>query len=293
MRVFKIQRDQVSLSKDIEIQISILAQAKTNQFLVFEVIKFLRFKMILDFHNHIGSGDAFYHSSEDEKLFFIPPEKLLDEMGKFNVAKSVVIPNFQLPHKLMDANLRLDSSIKNFKDKLFPFAWLDPRIEGVCKQLETLVKKYHFKGLKLHPALNGFYLTNKSVEPLIEKSINLRIPILIHTGWSPLASVNLVDNLAGFYPDAKIVMAHMFDPNCIGIAKKNENVFIETSYATHPRRIEQAVRVIGAEKLIYGSDFPMGGGMEFEISKIRLAKIKDKEKEKIFSKNALSLLGID
>ena len=249
--------------------------------------------MIFDFHTHIGKGDPFYHSSIEEKRLFVCPEKLLSEMKKFNISKSVVISSFRLPHRLIDANLELISSIENFKDKLFPFAWLDPRIEDVCDHLDTLVKKHGFRGIKLHPVLNGYYLTNEVINPIIEKGIELQIPILIHTGWGPLGNVNLIDKLAQRYPKAKLVVAHMIEPDCVYVAKKNENVLIETSYASHPRRIEQAVKVIGANKLIYGSDYPMGGGMDFEISKIRLAKIKSEEKKSILFENAMKLLKIE
>ncbi len=247
--------------------------------------------MILDFHTHIGKGDPFYHSSDEEKLLILP-EKLLLEMEKFNVTKSVVIPNFHLPHKLFNANLEMVSSIQDYKEKMVPFAWLDPRMERVCDKLETLIMEHGFKGLKLHPVLNGYYLTNRTIKPLIEKSIDLQIPILIHTGWGPLGSVDLVDKLAKLYPEAKIVIAHMTEPNCIEVAKRNENIFLETSYSIHPRRIEQAVREIGARKIIYGSDYPMGGGMQFEMSKIELARIEDEEREMILGKNGIELLGI-
>lgn len=250
-------------------------------------------KMIVDFHTHIGKGDPFYYSSIEEEQLHVGPEKLLSEMKRCNVSKSVVIPAFRLSHRLIEANLQLAASIKNFKNRLFAFAWLDPRIEGVCEHLDNLITQHDFKGLKLHPVLNGYYLTNESINPLIEKCINLQIPILTHTGWGPLGSVNLVDKLANRYPKAKIVMAHMIEPNCVDVAKKNENVLIEISYATHPRRIAQAVKAIGADKLIYGSDFPMGGGIEFEISKIMLAKINEEEKERILFRNAIELLGID
>jgi len=250
-------------------------------------------KMIIDFHTHIGKGDPFYHSTIEEEQLHIKPEKLLSEMDRCNVSKSVVIPAFRLSHRLIEANHQLAAFIKNFRNKLFAFAWLDPRIEGVCQHLDDLVRQYGFKGLKLHPVLNGYYLTNESINPLIEKCIDLRIPVLTHTGWGSLGSVNLVDKLANRYPKAKIVIAHMIEPTCVDVAKKNENVFIETSYATHPRRITQAIKAIGADKLIYGSDFPMGGGMEFEISKIMLAKINKEEKERILFRNAIELLKIN
>ncbi len=76
----------------------------------------------------------------------------------------------------------------------------------------------------------------------------------------------------------------------MNVTKRNDNIFLETSYAQHPRRITQAVNTIGSERLLYGSDYPLGGGIEFEISKIKLAKITNEDKRMILSDNISRLI---
>jgi hypothetical protein len=153
--------------------------------------------MIVDFHTHLGKGDPFYHS--DENWLYLTPKDLVGEMNRNSIDKAVVIPNYRLPSKLRDANLELSLSLKPYEERFFKFAWLDPRIEGSAKLLEDLVSKSGFRGLKLHPVLWGYYLTNKSTYPLIEKSIELSIPILIHTGWGALGKVSYLEELAQLY----------------------------------------------------------------------------------------------
>jgi predicted TIM-barrel fold metal-dependent hydrolase len=244
--------------------------------------------MIFDAHTHIGKGDPFHYSNSADSPISV--EDLLKEMDRNNVEKAIVMPNFNLPHKLWDSNIKMVKSIENISNRLIGFAWLDPRIENCCDQLDSLVKEFGFRGLKLHPVLGGYYLTNKTVLRLIEKAISLKIPVMVHTGWGLLGSATYVGQLAEKFPEGQFIVAHMIDPECINVTKRNNNIFLETSYAQHPRRITQAVNTIGSDRLLYGSDYPLGGGIEFEISKIKLAKITNEDKRKILSDNISRLM---
>ncbi|WP_455279120.1 amidohydrolase family protein [[Eubacterium] cellulosolvens] len=244
--------------------------------------------MIFDAHTHVGKGDPFHYSDSGDSSILV--EDLLTEMDRNNVDNAIVMSNFHLPHRLWDSNVALAKSIENYSNRFFGFAWLDPRIEDCCNQLDTLVKEFGFRGLKLHPVLGGYYLTNKTVLRLIEKAISLKIPIMVHTGWGLLGSAAYVGKLAEIFPRGQFIIAHMIDPECINVTKRYENVFLETSYAQHPRRITQAVNTIGSNRLLYGSDYPLGGGIEFEISKINLAKITDEDKRMILYDNISRLI---
>ena len=92
----------------------------------------------------------------------------------------------------------------------------------------------------------------------------------------------------------------MVEDGSIDVAQKSENVFIETSFTTYQKdlqegikKIEKAVKILGGEKLLYGSDWPMGEGIKFEISKIKRAHIKEEERSQLLSKNALKILNLE
>ena len=82
----------------------------------------------------------------------------------------------------------------------------------------------------------------------------------------------------------------MIDQECVEVARRHENIYLETSYSQHPRRIAQATRSLGPERLIYGSDYPLGGGMKFEISKITLAEITNQERTMLLGENMSRLI---
>ena len=76
------------------------------------------------------------------------------------------------------------------------------------------------------------------------------------------------------------------------IIPKYENVSVETSYSTHPRRIRQAVNALGSERILFGSDFPTNEP-GFELYKIQNAHLKEKEMENVLYRNASRLIKLD
>ena len=256
--------------------------------------------MRIDFHTHLGRGDPWYKDSNlEEQMHAKTVNDLLAEMKKSDVDKCVVTPNYRLPHRLIQANFDLSNDIKPYS-QFVAFAWLDPRISNVSEALEILVTKHHFRGLKLHPVLNGYYPSNRVVLPLIETAVELSIPIYIHTGFGNLGKIEYLSNIVDTFPQARIVVGHMIEDDCIDFIDEHENVSLETSYTSYDKnpeigrkKLEKAVKIAGSHKIVLGSDWPMGAGMEQEISKITHAGISEEDKQKILGENALKILNLE
>jgi predicted TIM-barrel fold metal-dependent hydrolase len=85
------------------------------------------------------------------------------------------------------------------------------------------------------------------------------------------------------------------------LARKNANVYLTTSN-TRTDFIERAVAEIGAERLIFGSDWSMQHGILGEqqgfdvyaknLDAVRNARIDESEKALILGENLAGLLGI-
>ena len=99
---------------------------------------------------------------------------------------------------------------------------------------------------------------------------------MIHTGWHPEGSVADVGVLAKRNADVNFVIAHMKEEwgvnvrkSHIEVASKLDNVWLECSYAEHPRRVAEAVSAIGADRILFGSDCPFGNGdMAWDMTKV-------------------------
>ena len=78
----------------------------------------------------------------------------------------------------------------------------------------------------------------------------------------------------------------------IEAAKRQSNIYLDTSYAPHPRRIEFAVKTIGAKRILFGSDFPYADPV-IGLKIVQRASISEKERKLILGENATRLLKIE
>lgn len=249
--------------------------------------------MYIDFHTHFGTAFS-----------KISIEEFVCELKKAKIARAQVMQGYSFnPKKLGKANSLLAKDIEPYKEFFLPFAHLSPATKNAEETLEDLVKKHNFLGIKFIPVFDehgkDYDTYYKRLHPLIEKAEKLKIPVMIHTGWFPVAKLEYVGELAETFPKTTFISAHMREDGInqrfshIHLAKKHDNVLLETSYIPHPKRVAQAVELLGAERLLYGSDYRGGGEVaSWEITKVTYARISQEDKRKILYENAKRLLGI-
>ena len=94
--------------------------------------------------------------------------------------------------------------------------------------------------------------------------------------------------LAQKFPELRIQMAHLYGAGFRGIADiaPYPNVYVDTCGGEPEAGIlEYAVRELGAERILYGSDAP-GRGFGVQLGKVTGADISEEAKEMILWKNA-------
>lgn len=241
--------------------------------------------MKIDCHTHIGKNSAAYRPKEVENEIEKTSQDLLNTMKENDVEYAAVFSLPALPQMLFQENMLLLNDVRE-KKELIPFVFLDPRDKQYCiPLLETL----SFAGIKLHPLAHGYVVSHPLCRPVLEYAAEKGYPVLIHSGWGELGSLRYIEKLAKILKRLKIIIAHMVLPDCLDVVARNENLWIDTSYAQHIRRIEQAVQICGSDKVIFGSDYPFSD-QRLETLKIEYAKISDEEKKKIFSLNIKNLI---
>jgi predicted TIM-barrel fold metal-dependent hydrolase len=149
---------------------------------------------------------------------------------------------------------------------------------------------------ELHPYQGGYYVNGPYVYPVIERAAHLDLPIIIHSDFGCRFSTPLrIILLAQDFPQAKIIMAHMgMDSIQIdqlpAMVKRCDNIWLDTSATPdYPYCIENAVRVLGADRVIFGSDGP-GLSLELALKKLDLCDLHDDDRELILGKNVEQLL---
>ena len=75
------------------------------------------------------------------------------------------------------------------------------------------------------------------------------------------------------------------------MAKRNDNIYLETSGMPMHTKIKEAAEEIGVERILYGSDMPFGHPA-FEIEKVKVSGLKGEDLKKILRENAMKIFSI-
>ena len=235
----------------------------------------------IDLHTHIGKFGGWANVA-------CTPEELVGLMDRYNVEKSAVF---------FTDNELVRRAVKTFPSRLVGCVWPDPRIESSRDLVKEALTSWGFRGVKLHPLFQAFLPNDQIVHPIVEEARRADFPVLIHTGHSPFSLPWSVGELAESFPDVDIVMLHMGDGHglyieaAINTAKKYENIWLETSAMPMANKIKEAVKALGKERVMYGSDIPFGHPA-VEIAKHTLVDFTEDEFDHVFYLNAKKLLRL-
>ena len=101
------------------------------------------------------------------------------------------------------------------------------------------------------------------------------------------------------FPSGRFLIAHLGSPNneriadkFLALAARSSNVWLDISYSHCYWKIADAYRVLGADKLVWGSDGPLIHP-KVEIEKVRILNLPTEEEAKILGGNLLRLIGAD
>lgn len=204
--------------------------------------------------------------------------------------------NDPTPDEFRRQNDQVIEALQHWHHRAFGFAYLNPKHEDESlKELERCVKDGPLVGIKLWVAVR---CNDPRLDSIIRRAGELKAAIFQHTwfktgGNLPGESSPLdLAELAARHPTIPIICGHTGGNWELGIRaiRAHENVFIDTAGSDPTAGIvEMAVRELGADRIIYGSDC---GGRSFasQIGKVASADIPDVDRQKIFRGNLRKLL---
>lgn len=241
---------------------------------------------IIDGHTHIGKwSEIFLNYSTNVR-------DAVKMMKKYNVDSAVAMPANDT------TNEELLRQIKEQNEYKFYFcAWINPEDGNLDYFLDNNLDSVKF--FKVHPSFQRKRITDDAFKKYIEIAIDNKIPVIVHCGrWQEMASYIFPLEVARKYPGLKIILAHLGgdQPNlCINAAKdikesNLKNAYLGTESVREFYFVEQVVKIAGAEKVIFGSDYNLCLPATY-IPIIESLNVSNAEKEMIFSGNILSLIN--
>ncbi|MDR1466896.1 MAG: amidohydrolase family protein [Oscillospiraceae bacterium] len=223
---------------------------------------------VIDAHVHIvfrDPGDPSVDTKVQkliEKSIDVPiKSSIINYMNRAGIDRSIIFDwSGALKNDYVTSNEKV-MEISQYSDRFIGFGVPSPKDPNVVDMLDKL----NVRGLKVNPGLQIFYPNSPEFLKVCERVNKYKLPILIHTGPESAGRLKydlplLIDDIAMEYPDLKIIFAHVgvrgfTSDQAIMIAEKNANVYVETSWADE-NLIKRAIRCLGADKVIFGSDFP-------------------------------------
>jgi len=216
--------------------------------------------------------------------------------AKWGISHSVVAPpdNFVTVYN-EEGNAQMVSLMRQFPDRLSGLAVANPWYDN--KAVAILRKAFEggLRGLYMHPARQGFHLTEDIVNPLVEVCIEYDKPIYSHTGTPVCAMPFQLAELARRFPEAVFVMGHMgwtdfCGYDAIPAAQQAKNIIIETS-CTNPGIAALAIHGLGVQRVIFGTGYPQSLPPQ-EFEKIRLLALSQLDLKAYVCGNATRLWRI-
>ena len=241
--------------------------------------------MIVDAHAHVDVVPA---------LGWIdPPEKLIALMDVAGVDRACVMTYTEAPQFNPRALVDIAEAVARYPDRLVGFARLHPWYPESLSLLDRAVREMGMKGLKLHPVGTLSHPASEQTLLLMRRAGELRVPVLFHCGDEPMATPRAIGLAAAACPDTTVILGHMGGyfhvDEAIAVAEELPNVMLETSAMPYPRKIGEAVRRLGAARVMFASDGP-GCRPRLEVEKVRQAGLAAAEMELVMAGNILALL---
>ncbi|HWQ90174.1 MAG TPA: amidohydrolase family protein [Clostridia bacterium] len=241
--------------------------------------------MILDAQCHLGQGCRYKVSSA----------ALLGLMDKNQVERAIIVPVDQFVAVYnREGNDFILREARSHSDRFLPMITANPWYGSKAVDEARRGFEQGAVGLKLHPGLQGFQITDAIVHPLVELAGECGRPVYFHTG-TPVTSMPLqLTELAQQFPGTNFIMGHMgfsdFWNDVVNATKGAPNIYLETS-GHWPSFIVEMVGLFGANRILYGSDTPMNL-MAIEIEKITRHVSKPEDVQAILHVTAEKLFGI-
>ena len=183
-------------------------------------------------------------------------------------------------------------------DAILPFCYVTPAFpDDAVSEIERCVGGQAMAGVKLWVARKA---TDPGLDPIMDAAVAMDVPVLQHawlksTGNLPGESTPFdVADLARRHPRARIIMAHLNGVGYRGIEAVVDapNVVVDTSGGDpESGMVEMAVRRLGADRVVYGSDAPIRH-FGVTMNKVLGANILDSAKRAILWDNAMGLLKL-
>lgn len=249
--------------------------------------------MIWDLHCHLSGVEG---RTPDERM-----AGLIEYADRMDIDRLVVFMGYPwsldpTPEDFQRQNDQVLQALSHWHDRAFGFAYLNPKYPDEClREIDRCINDGPMVGVKLWVAQR---CNADDLDAIIKRCAELKAAIFQHTWFKAggnlagESSPNDLAVLAARHPHVPLICGHTGGDWELGIRaiRKFKNVSIGTGgFDPTAGMMEMAVRELGANRIIYGSD---AGGRSFasQLAKVQGADIPPSAKTLILGQNLKRML---
>ena len=244
--------------------------------------------LIWDVHCHLSSAAG---DTPEERITQLV--KFADRLGIDRLMLSLGYPLLEdpAPQQLREENDQVLRALRRWPDRTLGFVYLNPnQLDFSLQEFDRCVRDGPMVGVKLWVAKRS---NAPELDPIVERAVSMKAVILQHTwlkvggnGRGESTPYDLVE-LARRHPQAAFIDAHTGGDweRGIRVIRSTKNVsacmagFDPTSGV-----VEMAVRELGAERVVYGSD-AAGRSFASQLAKVMGVDISESARRLILGEN--------
>jgi hypothetical protein len=195
------------------------------------------------------------------------------------------------------ANERVYRIIAEYAEFAYGLVYVNPNHAETRDILEEGLALPGIIGIKLWVSCRDKQGTIEPVYPVLELAQDRGVPVLLHsyerTGGNLYGELSPADiaALAQRYPQSKLIMAHLGGlwQRGVRVVQPCPNVYADICGSrAYLGMVEHAVRELGSERVLYGSD-AHGRAFSGQIAKVIAAQIEVADKRRILWDNSTAL----
>lgn len=254
----------------------------------------LKDEFIVDAHAHM---DTWYNFHIPE---FGTPASMVHAMDLVGIDVTIVAPHICIGPCYLEGNRAAHQAAMDFPGRIVPFVTINPNYP--IPEIEAEIAHWDANGgiigFKFHPQCHQADACHAHYYPVFEYCQERGLPILSHN-WTG-ASVNGKETLYGLaemFPRITFIIGHALsgwpatDLNTAA-AKVLPNVMLDTTGSLLAYDIlPEAVRRVGAERIIWGTDNPFIDPRP-GLGRVLMARLPDDDKRLILGLNAKRVFGL-
>jgi len=258
--------------------------------------------MWIDINSHVGHWPY-------RKLIYDDCDSLLQRMDRFGVDLSVVSSLSGIHFKnTQSANRELYHqwrSSEELKQRLVPYAVINPTYAGWKYDLKQCVEEYEMQGVAVYPKYHDYAVDHEALITLVETARDYDIPVAL--------TLRMVDHRARFWmdverewaladvmplirsvPDAQYLIWNVanstrLDENDLHLIKNAEVLMDTSGRATN--HLSGLLELFGEDKFAFGSHAPL---LDYATGRLRIEYLDHPEttRENLRSGNAARFLKL-